>query len=328
MRPGIFGLILVFLAAAAAGPALAPAARAEESSVTLDRILVVVNDEIITEQDLRAAAEPLIAQYRATLTGAALEEKVIEIRQKVLDGLIDDRLVSSQAKKEKIQVDEKEVDEMMADVRKKFPSQEVFETVLRQQGVSVAKLRERFRDQILGRRTIDLKVRSEITISPGEVRDYYDTHPDEFRAPEKARVRQILVRVGEGHRPSEEAEALVRSILDEVQKGRSMEDLARRYSEAAEGPDGGDLGWVEKGQFVEHIDQEIFGLQINQVTAPIQTQLGYHLFRLEARKPPEIRSFDQVRPRIESVLYRKKTAERLTLWLKELRTNAYIARKI
>lgn len=300
---------------------------AARAAVTLDEILVVVNDEIVTEQDLRSASEPVIAQYRATLSGSQLDERLAETRKKVLEQLVEDRLIRSEAKREKIAIDESEVDEMMSDVRKKFPSQEVFEAVLREQGLSIARVRERFKDQILSRRVVDMKVRAEITLSPGEVKDYYDSHHDDFRAPDKVRVRQILLRVGEGHRTAEEAEALTVSILGEIQAGTSMEDLAKRYSEASEGPDGGDLGWVEKGQFADHIDAQIFSLKVGQTTAPVRTQLGYHLFKVEAMKASETRSFEQVRPKIESIIFRKKTAERFSVWIAELRQNAYIERK-
>ncbi len=297
------------------------------AAVTLDEIIVVVNDEIITEQDLRGAVEPIVAQYRATLSGAQLDEKIAVVRQNLLETLIDDRLIRSEAKKEKVTIDEKEVDEMMTDVRKKFPTQEVFEAVLREQGLSIAKVRERFKDQILSRRMVDMKVRSEISLSPGEVKSYFDAHLQDFRAPQKVRVRQILIRTGEGHRTAEEAEALAASILSEVQGGASMEELARRYSEASEGPDGGDLGWVEKGQFADQIDSQIFTLKEGQTTPPIRTQLGYHLFKVEAMKESETRSFEQVRPKIESILYRKKTSDKLSAWLQDLRKNAYISRK-
>lgn len=296
------------------------------SEETLDRILVVVNDEIITERDLQSTIEPVISQYRATMSGHALEAKVAEARKVYLEQLINERLIRSAAKRGNVTVDEEEVDEMMDEIRRKFPSQEAFGRVLADQGLSFKKLKERFRDQILNRRMVDLKVRSRLTLSPGEIRDYYDQHQDEFKGLDKVRVRQILIRIGE-QRSEEEAQELLLSILEELDKDGDMTTLARLYSEAAEAAEGGDMGWVERGQLIEKIDRQIFQLSVGQYTPLIRSQLGYHIFKVEEKKDAETRSFEQVRNRVQSLLYRRKTSSRIEAWLKELRQNAYIARK-
>lgn len=293
---------------------------------TLDRILVVVNDEIITEADLRIAIEPLAAQYRATLSGHELQVKIEEAREVYLEQLVNERLIRSAARREKITVDEEEVEEMMEEVRSKFPTQEAFERVLREQGLSLKKLKERFRDRILNRRMVDLKVRSQITISPGDVLDYYDEHQAEFKGPEKAKVQQILIRVGD-QRSDEEAAELAWSIVRELDRGGDMKTLAKLYSEAAEAEEGGDMGWVERGQLIDKIDRQIFSQPVGEHTQPIRSQLGYHIFRVEDRRESEARSFDQVRNRVQNILFRQKTKEKLEAWLGELRRNAYVAYK-
>jgi len=309
--------VLVFASLALA----APFVRATE---TLDRIIVVVNDEIVTEQDLRSAAEPILAQYRATMSASEYEEKSGDVRKRVLDSLIEDRLIRSVAKREKVEVDEIEVDQMMEDVQKKFPSKEIFERVMREQGMSFTKLRDRFRDQILNRRMIDLKVRSEVLLSPGEVREYYDANSAQFQSPASAHVRQILLRAGE-QRSIAEAKELANSIIAEINKGIPMEDLAKKYSDSSEAAQGGDMGWIEKGQFVEHIDEQIFRLDVGQRTDPIESQIGVHIFQVIEKKAAEQRTFADARLRVEAIIYRKKTAEQLKKWLTELRKNAYIA---
>lgn len=293
---------------------------------TLDRILVVVNDEIITEQDLRMAAEPMMAQYRATMSGFELEEKSMETRQRVLDQLIDDRLVRSAAKREKVTVDEKEIDEMMSEIEKKFPSRDVFERVIAQQGMTFAKLRERFKDQIMSRKIVDMKVKSEITISPGEVRAYYDQHIEDFFGPSQAKVRQILIRISE-QRAVDEAQELAESIVQQLNKGESFEELAKKHSESAEAEQGGDMGWIDKGQLVEAIDRQIFTTQPGQYTQPIQSQLGFHIFKIEDKKESEIKSFENARNHVERIIYRKRLAEKFQSWISDLRKNAFISRQ-
>jgi peptidyl-prolyl cis-trans isomerase SurA len=289
----------------------------------IDRILVIVNDEIITTKDLDDASEPVLAQYRSHLSGQELELKSKGVRKAMLDQLIDDRLVRSWASRANIIVDESEVDEMMSDVRSKFPSDEVFEKALLSQNLSFKKLRDRFRDRILLRRITDIEVRSEISVSPGQIRDYYDAHKSEFVAPDQAKVSQILIRVGP-ERTVEEAQELAFSIVKELD-GTSMAELARLYSEAAEAKDGGDMGWVDQGQFVERIDRTIFGLKIGEHSEPIKSQLGFHIFKVEDKKESVIRPFEQVRRKIQTLLFAKETEQKMKTWLKELRQDAYIA---
>lgn len=299
---------------------IAPVVSAEE---TLDRILVIVNDEIITERDLSNAVEPVAAQYRATLSGRDLEAKVTEARKAFLEQLVGERLIKSASKREKIEVNEKEVDDMVSDVRKKFPTQEVFDRVIRDQGLTHAQLRERFRDQILSRRMIDLKVKSQITISPGEIRDFYDAHSGEFKGPEKAKVSQILVRVGD-ERTETEAKDIADNVIQELAKGGDFATLAKLYSEASEAEAGGDMGWIERGQMVEAIDREIFKLVPGRHSQPVKSQLGLHVFKVEEKTESEARSFEQVRNRIQGILYRQKSEERVQAWLTELKRDAYI----
>ena len=105
-------------------PALfCPFARSAE---VVERILVVVNDEIITEQDLEFVMAPVVAQYRTAYTGQALQEKIKEARAEFLDKVIEDKLILSEAKRRQVIVKDAEVDEMMAEVRNKFPSKELF----------------------------------------------------------------------------------------------------------------------------------------------------------------------------------------------------------
>ena len=140
-------------------------------AVTVDRIMVVVNDEIITESDLESILRPVTTRLRATVSGTLLQEKIEEARLYFLRQLVDDRLIISEAKRMDIKVDETEIDEMMADMRKRFSNPETFENALKDQGITVRRLRDRFKNDILKRKAIDFKVRGRISVSPAKFRN-------------------------------------------------------------------------------------------------------------------------------------------------------------
>ncbi len=291
----------------------------------MDRILVVVNDEIITESDLRSAMEPIAAQYRASLSGEELNERLRAAEEGFLNTIIDDHLIVSAAKREpNVTVEELEIDAVFDEFRARFPSEDVFQRVLTEQRISFKKLRDRFRDQIMKRKMIDYKVRSRISVSPGDVHDYYHAHPDEFVRPGRARVRHILIRIGDRY-DEKEAGELAGAIYKKAAEGDDFAGLARAYSGAANAEAGGDMGWVEKGQFRGDIDEALFALEVGGVATPIHSQLGYHLFKVEDREPPAQLPLEEVQKLIERSLFNKRAGELLDHYLAELRHDAYIA---
>ncbi len=302
--------------------ALSLAAGAYASEV-VERILAVVNDEVVTEQDLQIVMAPVLAQYRTMVAGAEYEDKVREARQEFLSKVIDDKLILSEAKRKQVIVKEEEVDGMMADVRNKFPSREAFLGTIGEQGLTEKKLWNRFRDQLITQKLISYEVKSKVSVSPGEVNDYYKAHEQEFKQGDRVHLQHILIR--SSNRSEEEAKALAEDLSVQLTAGKPFEELAKTYSEGAEASEGGDMGWVEKGQLMGEIDQQVFNLEAGKLTGPIQSSLGYHLFKVVERKEVSIKPLAEVRSEVQDALFKQKLRDRLESWMKLLKKNAYIS---
>jgi peptidyl-prolyl cis-trans isomerase SurA len=308
---GLSALCLAFFA----GPVCA--------AEVVERILAVVNDEIVTEQDLETAMAPVLAQYRATYTGRELEERIRDTREQFQRKVIEDRLVLSEAKRRQVIVKDDEVDEMMTEVRNKFPSRELFLRALEDQGITEKKLWNRFKDQLMGQKLVNFEVKSKVSVSPGEVNDYYKQHPDEFTQGDRVRLGHILIRVGA--RSEDEAKALAEQLAARIAGGEPFEEVAKAHSEGAEAKEGGEMGWITKGQLMGEIDEKVFGLAQGQVTDPIKSSLGYHLFRVNERVQFSLRPITDVREDIQDRLFKKKVKERLDSWIADLKKTAYIS---
>ncbi len=297
--------------------------RAAFCAEVVERILAVVNDEIVTEQDLQLVLVPVAAQYRTLYTGAELEDKLKEARQEFLSRVIEDKLILSEAKRRQVIVKDEEADEMLSEVRNKFPSRELFLKAIEDQSLTERKLWNRFRDQLMTQKLVNFEVRSKVSVSPGEVAEYYKARPEEFSRGDRVKLQHILVRIGA--RSADEAKAFAESLAAQIEEGKSFEELAKAYSEGAEAKEGGEMGWVDKGQLLGEIDEKIFALSQGEITAPIQSSLGFHLFKVVEREKFSVKPLPEVRDQIQDVLFKDKLKERLDAWIKNLKKNAYIS---
>jgi peptidyl-prolyl cis-trans isomerase D len=144
----------------------------------------------------------------------------------------------------------------------------------------------------------DAAIQALLAAREQEVRDLYAARADEYDVPERARARHVLVRVAEGSSQEEEAEARAR-VEAALARIRGGEEFAAVAEEVSEDPgskaNGGDLGFFRRGQMVEAFDQAAFSLEPGAVSEPVRSVYGWHLIRVEERKPAELRSFEDVR---------------------------------
>ena len=312
----------LFLFFVLVGVRMIPGSPASSAEV-VERILAVVNDEIITEQDLEIVMAPVVAQYRTSYTGAEYEEKAKEARQEFLNKVVDDKLILSEAKRKQVIVKDSEVDEMMSEVRNKFPTREAFLKAIEDQGLTEKKMWNHFRDQLMTQKLVNFEVRSKVSVSPGEVNEYYKAHSEEFEQGDRVHLQHILIRVST--HSEEEAKLLAESLVSRIKEGSSFEELAKSYSEGAEAKEGGEMGWVEKGQLLGEIDEKVFSLEAGQVTEPIQSSLGYHVFKVVERKQFSVRPLSDVRGQVQDILFKERLKARLESWMQSLKKNAYIS---
>lgn len=143
------------------------------------------------------------------------------------------------------------------------------------------------------------------------VREFYDQNPQRFKQPERIRARHVLVRVAPGASEEQEAEARgrIEAALARLNDGEDFEAVAREVSEDPGSKDqGGDLGFFARGQMVPPFEEAAFALEPGATSEIVRTDFGFHVIRLEERKPAEERSFDEAAREIAEELVRKDLA--------------------
>ncbi len=302
-------------------------ATVEAPCVVIDRIIAVVNDEIITQRELTWLLIPAYELYKKEYTGKRLEDKMIEAEDRILNQLIEDKLILSEAKRRGIEIKDDEIEARLEHVKNSFETEEQFRNVLMEQNVTLSELRSRFKNEILKSKIVRKQVGWKVIITPNEVRKYYDSHIEEFTTPEEVSLLNILVKKEKEIRPIDEARFLIEKIKRLIEKGENFVVLAKEYSEGPNAKEGGSLGLVKKGQMIKEIDGVIFSLQEGEVSGIVESPIGYHLLKITKKIPVRIMEFEAVESEVENLIYRKKTEKSLQKWLRKLREDAYISIK-
>ena len=292
---------------------------------TVDKIIVVVNGETITQAELDAAVESIAGMIKKESKDEGDFTKQLEARRKeILDRMIEEKLILSEAKRKNIKVQDAEVEEKLKEVESKFDSEEKFNEVLNEQDISLKDLKQRYADQIMVSELVDIEVRRKITITPSEVLQYYEAHKGDFKEPEQIRLKNILIKAG-GEYKDEEALALAEKILGFIKAGENFDDLVLKYSKGPNADKGGDLGFVKRDQMLKQIEDVVFNLNVGECSGVIKTDVGYHIFKVEEKKPEGLKGLDAVRGEVEKTLYLTKAKQLYDQWVETLKKNAYIS---
>ncbi|WP_207061203.1 nitrogen fixation protein NifM [Motiliproteus sp. SC1-56] len=187
----------------------------------------------------------------------------------------------------------------LEEVRGRFPSDEAFMEDLERMGLSLPALSNLLERQLRVELALERQAASVDPVSNVEARAYYDAHPARFRRPEQRQARHILVTVNPAYPENQRAAVVARleRIREEVAAAPTRFDtLARRHSECPTALKGGEMGWLPRGQLFPAIDAVLFALDVDRVSAPIETEVGLHLVQCTAIRPETLRPFDEVAP--------------------------------
>lgn len=154
-----------------------------------------------------------------------------------------------------------------------------------------------------------LKLAGSVTVTDDEIKHYYERHQEEFTTEEKVRARHILFTVEHtaSAEKSEEKRVKAEEVLKELNEGGDFAELAKKYSEGPTASKGGDLGFFGRGQMVAEFEREIFSMEQGKIAGPIRTRFGYHIVKLEEKRPAAVIDFENVKGLIKGILVKEKT---------------------
>lgn len=297
----------------------------------LDRVVAVVNDDVITQSEMDGLLRPLYEQYMRDYSGETMMKMLAEAQNKIVSQLIEDKLVYQEAVKKKVEVNEQDIDKEMNFFKRRFGSQVELEKALKSENASVADLEDRLKKQALIRKLHDSEVRSKVIISPKEQEAYYAEHPQEFAVEQQVRISSLTIRKSDESREKglidEAAQARVTALRERVIKGEDFDKIVQENSEDKNSDKSSPTKWILRGQMIPAVDEVIFKTPVGEVTQMIETPIGYHLFKIVERQEAAQKTYEQSREQIYEILFRKKSEERFSAWMENLKKSAYISIK-
>ena len=287
-----------------------------------DRVLAIVNNDAITLSEIQEA----IAVYK--YENRDRTENSDQLVQQFLTRMIDTRLQVQEAEREKIVIEEAEIDEELADRIKKMnmKSKEEFEAAIKAQGIPIAAVRKRIADELRRGRIVSRKVRLRVSVTEEEVTQYLEANRSKLETGLSYHARHILTLPETGAEDAAWENARIRAEMLRTQllQGADFAELAKQYSRDASARDGGDLGTLKRGELALDIETQILSLAPGKISAPYRSSLGYHIFKLESKETLEGDGLARVRAQIREILFREKFDTRLDAWLKEIKQRAVI----
>ncbi len=286
--------------------------------------VAIVGDEPIT----RAAFASMLAAKRQSerLKGQAFPAvgtaDFRTARDRLLDQLVQESQLEQHAESQfGIEIGDAEVERQLEQLRTRTSggSEANFKKALAQQGLTEAQVRWQIRQRLLGA-AVFARLSAQASVSDDEVQRYYRNHLIGYKQPATRRVRHILV----------PTRAQADDLERKLRAGADFAALARRYSiDTATAASGGVLpGGIVQGQTLPAFDRVAFSLKTDAISAPVQTQSGWHIIEAtSAVTPGTTTPLSEVRPTIEAALLSTKRQNALGQWVRETRT-AYEGRVV
>jgi len=304
----------------------APAARAE----IVDGVAAIVNDDVITLSEVDSAGAPIYQEIKRRF-GDASQPEIARARREVLDQLVNQKLMEQVIEKYDITASEGEVDAAIEDVKRQngITQADLLEALDRE-GITYDDYREQVTKQIQRSKLMRRQVRGTPEASDADARKYYDDNPALFQLGEEALVRHILIATPASASDEERAEAKKKAeaALGRLKAGEDFGELAKKVSAGPTAGQGGSLGYIRRGDTVPDFEAAVFSMNKGETSGVVETKIGYHVIRVEDKKPARTIPFAEAKESIRRRIVQEEIDKDFQKWLDKLRSNAYVEKKL
>ncbi len=288
----------------------------------IDRILVRVNSRVITQSMFNAR----LAQTVRETPEANIPDQQAELRQAVIDELVNEALLEDRARDLDLFTTEAEIEDQINKLKQenRVHNDEEFARALAATGLTVDKLKDQLRKSMTVQRVVGREVHSKVDLSDDALRAAYERDKEQWRIPEQVRISEILIPFLATPASQSQGEKKAKEAIDRIKGGIKFDVAVNLYSDGPTRDRGGDLGWLSRGELIAELDKVAFSLPVGEFSDPVLSKNGWHIIKVTEKKPLSYKPFTDVRADILKKEQETQFQRRLTEYLEKLRKEAVI----
>ena len=306
----------------------AAARRARLSAEIVDRIVAIVNDEVISLYELDQAMQPYIDQVRNSRYAPDVERQLtFEVRGKILNEMINEKLADQELKRQKISVTEKEVDGAIERIKEsRSLTDEDLRNALSAQGLAYDEFRRQTRQQILRAKLANREVRSKIVITEQDIQAYYDRNKDQYAGEKKYRLRNVFLRVAAfaSDADRQAARGKLEAVRAQLAAGRPLAEITNTALDPDVPVESDDLGFFKLDDLSPQLRETIAGMRAGELTRVLEAPFGYQVLMVEEVVDTAGKTPAEAAKEIEDKLFNQIVDQKYQSWVQDLRDRAHI----
>jgi len=308
-----------------------PAAGWAQSPPTLvNAIVAVVNDKVITREDIESAIiadeELLIRQYGRQ--PEVLAEKREALRQDALELLVENELIlhefEVQAQTSGFKFPENVIEEYIrTTIRRRYGDRLRLLRSLQARGMTYESYKKQVREDFIIRAMTSQNISSGILVSPFKIGNYYATHQDRFQVGDQVKLRMIVL-ANKPDRGPEATKKLAEDILAKLESGTPFAEMASSCSDGSQRSEGGDWGWIERSVLRPDLAEAAFALKPGERSGILEKPEGCFIMLVEEIRAAHVRPLAEARDEIEKTLQSQEEQRLRKDWIDRLKAKSFI----
>jgi peptidyl-prolyl cis-trans isomerase SurA len=297
-------------------------------AAVVDRILAVVNEDVITQYDMDTLLRPLVQNIRSQQLAPERElQAVRQLRAEMLNNLIDTKLTEQEVKRYNITITDEEVENYIQQLKqRRSTTDEQLRGFLAEQGMTLEDYRREVKLQLQRTKLVNREVRSKVVITEAEIRAYYEKNKAKYGGGTQYHLWNLFVKLPPqaSTQDREAAQNMLEEVLAELRRGRRFQEIVRMTAQLSLDVQGSDLGLFRIEELTPRLREVVRGLKAGQFSPVVETDFGYQIVFVEEIKETASRPLPQVESEIQDILFRERVDSRFTAWLSELRKRSHI----
>lgn len=293
---------------------------------TLDRIVAVVNDDIILYSELEEQVNLLQKVSPGLDLNNAQQREQFE--REVLQRMVRERLAEQEVKRLNIKVDKRDVDNAVENFKKENGfTDDQLKYVLQQEGKTLEEFRENIKKQLERSRLIERVLKSKTVVTDEQIDAYLQSNSVTDVGRERRHLAVIFLPFRDKSQVND-VEKLAQDIHARLKKGEDFASMAKQYSQGPAAQEGGDIGFIAANELAPAIESATRGLNAGQFSEPMKTPQGYYIIKvLEVQREKQAEGSTgnaAARDKARNVLFQQEIDQKYEQWIKELTEKSFI----